>query len=136
MAQPQRTHRISDYIHLAHDRSSTIAEQRAKRTRWMLIALVIILVLAGFSVIFHPVSLTWKASTSASTGLVYNVYRAKGSCPGQGVPVKVGTTSKLSYWDSSIKFGTFCYTVRASLNGVESANSNMSEVRIRPTWRH
>ncbi len=101
---------------------------------WCLAILVVAVILAGA---FHPVELYWKASTTDNSRLVYRVYRATGECSNEkSVPKLIATTTELKYIDKSIKFGTFCYTVRTSVNGVESLDSNATEVSVRFTWIH
>lgn len=125
-----------EYIHLAHDRRKVPAEKRGKFSRAMWIALMIALFAAVFSLMFHPVTLTWQPSTTTAPNLEYNVYRADSPCLARGTPRKIATTRELRYTDMSIKFGTFCYSVRSSVNEVESVDSNTTEVKIRPSWRH
>lgn len=102
--------------------------------------LAIALVLAGiFYLIYHPVVLNWQASPNGGPAVVYNVYRASSACPVNGNTVewkKIISTSALTYTDRSIKFGTFCYVIRASVNGRESPDSNYSQAVVVPTWRH
>jgi hypothetical protein len=135
MGQPQRTPQIEKKKHL-HVAFSTEKKGRRGGPR-ILWGLLILAVIIGLAVLFlyHPVKLTWNASTTTNPYLVYNVYRAEGPCGSGAVPKLIGTTSELTYWDSSIKLGTFCYTVRASVPA-ESVDSNPSHVTIRPTWRH
>ena len=135
MGQPQRTPQIENRQHL-HIASRTGKKGRRGGTKilWGLIMLAVIIGLAALF-LYHPVKLTWQASTSTSPNLVYHVYRAEGPCGSGAVPKLIGTTAQLTYWDSSIKLGTFCYTVRASVPA-ESVDSNPSQVTIRPTWRH
>jgi hypothetical protein len=102
----------------------------------LLIFLVIVLVLGCVDLIYHPVVLNWKASENTSPSLVYNVYRAPSACPPAGGFQKIGSTPKVTYTDRSIKFGTFCYTVRTSVNGKESGDSNLTQAHVVVTWRH
>ncbi len=135
MGRPKRaTDADRDYIHLAHRREE-LPIGGSWRTKAMWILLLVAIVGATFSALFHPVALSWRPSDVANA--TYHIYRADGPCAAiESYRTKIGSTEGLSYTDSSIKFGTFCYTVRASLNGRESADSNPVEVHIRPTFRH
>lgn len=85
----------------------------------------------------HSVSLAWGASPDAAgnPSLTYNVYRASGICP-NGSPVgftKVASAvNALSYTDSSVGAGSYCYYVTAQLAGAESVPSNMVVAAILP----
>jgi hypothetical protein len=75
------------------------------------------------------VVLSWTASTDAAANptLTYNVYKFSGVCTTTGSPVftKINTApvTTLTYTDSTVTTGTFCYYVTAVLNGAESAPS-------------
>lgn len=138
MAQPHRAFTDKPQsLYLAHDRSD---EQRAKgrgRHRGILFLSILTLILvATFALVFHPVSLHWNASATKNPDLVYDVYRASGACSANARPTLIGSTQTLSFWDASIKFGTFCYSVRARVGKDVSPSSNLTEVQIRPTFKH
>lgn len=85
----------------------------------------------------HQVVLTWGASpdAGANSSLTYGIYRNAGVCP-TGTPsgftqVATGVTA-LTYTDSSITPGSFCYYVIAQLNGSQSAPSNLVVAAILP----
>jgi hypothetical protein len=75
----------------------------------------------------HSAVLTWGPSPSAvsNPGIVYNVYRASGICSGSSTfsMLKAGVTG-LTYTDSTITTGAWCYELTAALGGVESKPSN------------
>ena len=79
----------------------------------------------------HSVVLHWTASTDAVTypSLGYNVYRLTTACP-TGTPTgatKLNATpvSAVTYTDSTVQVGTNCYYVTSTVNGMESAASNL-----------
>ena len=75
------------------------------------------------------VTLTWPASTTAST--TTNVYRLTGTCPAS-VTTTTGFTELASsqpaagpYTDTNVTLGTtYCYVVTAVAGGLESVPSN------------
>lgn len=137
MAWPRRKEEPpQSFIHIASDRSEIITKKRKSNRNRFIAGFFVLVVLALFSLLFHPVALSWQPSPDAGALIVYKVYRADGACSSNIAPRLIGTTSKLHYNDASIKFGTFCYTVRASANGQMSTPSNVAEVRVRPTFRH
>ena len=83
----------------------------------------------------HTVTLTWTASTD--NGVQYNVYRASGVCTNPlPTMTKLGTVSTLTYQDTGVAPGTYCYYVTATENGAESAysatGSNFLSLPINP----
>lgn len=137
MGLPERTSSRRDRIHLAHNGPVGAGSSRSVRGIGLWTLLAGLLLLLGLSALYHPVTLQWKESTSHSVGLVYNIYRASSPCAAASSDkTLIATTAERAVTDRSIKFGTFCYTVRASLNGVESIDSNTAEVQIRPSLRH
>ena len=85
---------------------------------------------SGFGQSSHSVALTWVASSDAASNptLTYAVYRASVACPASGSPTgltKLVAVSATTYTDTAVSVGqTYCYIVRASLNGSESVDSN------------
>ena len=72
----------------------------------------------------HKVTLTW-ADPSNPTGTTYTVYRASGLCSGTPVFSKVATgVAVLTFVDSTVTPGNYCYQVTATSASVESAPSN------------
>lgn len=79
----------------------------------------------------RKVTLTWQ---HPATDVTYNVYRAPGGCTGTPAFSKINTapvTAK-SYEDMGLDAGVYCYTVRASREGVESVNSNLAGATVAP----
>lgn len=80
----------------------------------------------------HSANLKWTPSVDAlqNPNIVANVYRADGPCPSSGNPtgsVLISSTlaGAAAYTDTSIVAGkSYCWTVTASTNGVESVPSN------------
>lgn len=72
----------------------------------------------------HSVTLTWTDTLNPS-GTTYNVYRATGLCSGTPSFSKIaaGVATK-TYQDTTVTPGNYCYSVSATSNGVESAQSN------------
>jgi hypothetical protein len=78
------------------------------------------------------VKLSWQ-DTRNPAATTYNVYRAPGLCSGSPVFAKIanGVTAK-TYDDANVAVGNFCYATTASLNGLESAQSNTVQVAVPP----
>lgn len=97
------------------------------------IALLGILMVGSLIASGHSTTLTWTASVdipgAIPAGSGYNVYRASGTCPASGAPtgaIKLNSTvvAALTYIDSTITPGQWCYYATTLLNGVESVPSN------------
>jgi hypothetical protein len=90
------------------------------KTLFLLAALLISI--PAFS---HSVSLSWTASTDS--GVSYNLYRLAGACPTSGttgfVKINASPISGLTYSDTRIGPGDYCYYATATLNGAESVPS-------------
>ena len=72
----------------------------------------------------HKVTLTWTDSLNPS-GVTYTVYRATGLCSGTPSFSKLASgLSTLTYVDSTVTPGNYCYQVTATVAGIESAPSN------------
>lgn len=71
----------------------------------------------------HSVTLGWSDALNPA-GTTYSVYRATGLCSGTPTFSKLasGIATK-TYQDTTVTPGNFCYTVSATVNGVESAQS-------------
>ena len=138
MAQPHRA--LTDKpqsLYLAHDRSDDRkVKSRGRHRGTLFLSILALIFVATFALLFHPVSLHWNASATRNPELVYEVYRAPGTCSANADPKMIGSTTALNFWDTSIKFGTFCYSVRARVGADVSPNSNLAEVQIRPTFKH
>lgn len=80
----------------------------------------------------HSVLLTW-VDTQNPTGTTYNMYRASGLCLGSPAFSKIATgITALTYTDSPVPVGNFCYQATASQNGMESAPSNSASAAVLP----
>ena len=72
----------------------------------------------------HSVTLTW-ADTLNPAGTTYSIYRATGLCSGTPVFSKVASAITVkTYQDTTVQPGNYCYTATATINGMESAQSN------------
>ena len=86
----------------------------------------------------HSVSLSWTASTDMPTitsGNGYNVYRASGACPATGVPTTAAVVNStvvaaVTYTDSTVTPGAYCYYVETSLNGAVSVPSTTAQGNV------
>lgn len=82
----------------------------------------------------HYVTLSWTAS--ADQGVTYNIYRAGGACPATGLPsgaTKVGSgITTLTWKDSMVDLGIYCYYATAEKNSLESPPSNTAEASVKP----
>lgn len=138
MAQPKRVPTETPApLFVAHRQFDALKNKRRKRRGWGWLLLIMgLALLAATALLFHPVSLHWNASATSNPGLVYDIYRAPGACSANAEPVLIGSTMSLSFWDPSIKLGTFCYSVRARIGTESSPESSFAEVQIRPSFRH
>jgi len=84
----------------------------------------------AFAQVTHSATLTW-VDTQNPTGTTYNVYRATGLCSGTPVfsKLQAGVTV-LTYTDSTVTPGNFCYQVTATSLGIESAASNTAQAPV------
>jgi hypothetical protein len=89
--------------------------------------LIVLLALAGSAAAqatTHSVTLSWTDTLNPATGTTYNVYRATGLCSGTPVFSKLASAIAVkSFTDSTVTPGNYCYTVTASVAGVESAQA-------------
>jgi hypothetical protein len=79
---------------------------------------------AAFAQTSHSATLAWTASTDATASSTYNIYRGTGACTATPTMSNIGNTALVAYTDSTITAGTWCYYVKALLNGVEAIPSN------------
>lgn len=72
----------------------------------------------------HSVILNWTDASNPA-GTTYSIYRAPSACTGTPVFAKItsGLTAK-TYTDAALQPGTFCYAATATLNALESGQSN------------
>jgi hypothetical protein len=95
--------------------------------------------------VIHQTTLAWLPSPDAAANptLTYNMYRVPGSCPADGsFPLASATQiasalTGTTFIDTAVSVSkTFCYSVTASLNGLESVPSVTSQATTplgRPT---
>jgi hypothetical protein len=80
----------------------------------------------------HSVTLTWL-DASNPTGTTYNVYRSTGLCSGTPVFSKLASgVTLLTYKDTSVGVGNFCYEVTATVNSIEGPASNLVNPQVAP----
>lgn len=96
---------------------------------------MIILIFAGATQAqAHSVTLTWTGSVDSTAS--YIVFRSAGACPATpgATFAQIGTTATniLTYTDSTVAAGTYCYYVEATLGGVTSVPSNLAAALIKP----
>jgi hypothetical protein len=71
----------------------------------------------------HSVTLTWVDSLNPA-GTTYSVHRSAGMCSGTPVFSKISTALAVkTFEDTTVTPGNYCYTVTATFQGMESANS-------------
>jgi hypothetical protein len=87
----------------------------------------------------HSVVLTWVAPADATSATTYNVYRLSGACPATAptttsgfTKIATGTTAAVTYTDSTVAPGSYCYIVTDVEAGVESKPSNDVVAAILP----
>lgn len=93
----------------------------------MLLRLTLCLLLAlSLGAQTHGVTLTWVASADdvPGSGLAYNVYRSVSLCTATPSWAKIATVPTKTYEDLAVVPGYYCYMVRATLNNMESVDSN------------
>lgn len=72
----------------------------------------------------RSVTLTWVDSRNP-IGVTYSVYRAIGVCSGSTVFSKLVTgLTLLTYTDTTVTPGNYCYHVTSTVSGMESTPSN------------
>lgn len=72
----------------------------------------------------HSVTLNWT-DTLNPAGTTYSVYRATGLCSGTPTFSKIASAlTVLTYVDTTVTPGNYCYSVSATYAGMESAQSN------------
>ena len=90
----------------------------------------------GLNVIPAPNSagLTWADLLNPATPTpTYSVYRAMGLCSGTPTFSKIASgLSAKSYTDSTVTVGAYCYTVTATVNGIESSQAATLSTSIPP----
>jgi hypothetical protein len=96
----------------------------------LLLLLLLLCTEPAFAQGTHTVALTWTASID---GGVVSVYRATGACSPSSIFTKVtsGVTG-LTYTDTALTPGTYCYQVTTVVNNAESNPSNQVTAVILP----
>jgi hypothetical protein len=86
--------------------------------------LLLILTVVAWAQAAHKVTLTWQDLLNPA-GTTYSIYRATGLCSGTPAFSKIASalTAK-TYDDTTVQPGNYCYVGTATLNGMESAQSN------------
>src|SRR5574337_1472862 len=78
----------------------------------------------------HSATLTWT-DTQNPTGTTYSVYRATGLCSGTPTFNKIASAvAVLTYVDTTVQPGNYCYEVTATFNGMESTPSNTASAPV------
>jgi hypothetical protein len=98
-----------------------------------LFALIIALLLCGNAqaqAATHSVTLTWVDGKNPF-GVTYTVYRTVGLCSGTPTFSKLATgITVLTYSDTTVIPGPYCYTATATVAGVESAQAIPVQVTV------
>lgn len=97
----------------------------ASKTKVTIVCLALFLFgTSAFAQTTHKAVLTWT-DTLNPTGTTYNIYRAPGLCSGTPVFAKLASgVTALTYTDSTVTTGNYCFTVTATFSGVESAQAS------------
>lgn len=80
----------------------------------------------------HAVTLSWQDTLNPTgAGTTYSVYRSTGLCSGTPTFSKVASAvTTMTYEDTTVTPGNYCYEVTAVLNGMESAPSNTAAAAV------
>lgn len=86
--------------------------------------LIIFLVLSMFlQAANHSATVAWVDNNNPA-GTTYTVYRAAGLCSGNPSFTKIATAvATKGYVDTTVQPGNYAYTISATFNGAESAQS-------------
>lgn len=106
-----------------------------KRMLCVSMLLALVMLFAGASQAqAHSVTLTWTASVDSTSS--YIVFRSTGACPATpgSTFAQIGTTATnvLTFTDTTVVAGTYCYYVEATLGGATSVPSNLASAVIKP----
>ena len=78
----------------------------------------------------HSATLTWQ-DTANPAGTTYSVYRATGLCSGTPTFAKIASAvATKTFVDSTVLPGNYCFSVTATNNGMESAQSNTAPAAV------
>ena len=100
----------------------------------LFLLLALVLISTPASVQAHSATITWTAGIDGGT---VNIYRISGTCPastttGTGTKLTSTPVTGLTYVDSTVTLGTFCYYATDVLNSSESVPSNLVPAVILP----
>jgi fibronectin type 3 domain-containing protein len=89
----------------------------------MKIIIAILLAFAAAQAATHSATLTWS-DTQNPSGTTYTIYRATGLCSGTPTfaMLAAGVTA-MTYVDTTVTTGNYCYGVEAVFSGVSSVMS-------------
>ena len=80
----------------------------------------------------RSVVLNW-VDTQNPTGTTYNVKRGNGPCASTPTMNNITTgVTTLTYTDTPVPPGKYCYVVTANYNSMESDPSNTAEAQVKP----
>ena len=97
----------------------------------LLLAVLFCIMLSLAQTPTHSATLTWTDPNPA--GGTYSVYRATGLCSGNPAFTKIQTgVTALTYTDTTVTPGNYCYEVTVTLGGIEAAPSNSMVAAITP----
>ncbi len=103
------------------------------KTFLILFAALTILVSVSVAEKTHTATVVWTDPDNPSGAATYSVYRATGLCSGSPTFSKVATAlTALSYVDSSVTVGTYCFQITATQSNVESAASPSGSGTVQP----
>lgn len=95
-----------------------------------MVRLLWLIALAASAQTTHKVTLSWQDALNPA-GTTYSVYRSTGLCSGTPTFSKIASalTAK-TYDDSTVQPGPYCYATTATVNGMESAQSNTAAASV------
>lgn len=92
--------------------------------KWIFLALFLCIGSVTQAQTTHKATLTWTDSLNPA-GVTYTVLRSPGLCSGTpSFTVLASAVTTLTYTDTTVTPGNYCYEVEASVGGVLSAPSN------------
>jgi hypothetical protein len=103
-----------------------------------LLTLFFVFASAAFAQTTHTATMSWKAPTDAIATSTYNVYYVAASCPTSGLGtlnwVKINPVPivGLTYTQSGLAAGNYCWYVTQVQNGVESPPSTTAGGMAKP----
>lgn len=95
------------------------------------LAMLVLFTCLAFAQAPHSVTLNWT-DTQNPPGTTY-VYRSATACAQATTFTSIASSlTTLTYVDSTVTVGKYCYQVTASLNGLESLPSNQTDAKVLP----